>query len=1010
MEYEVEMFLNLFHQLRNPLGYNIQETSERLEQLYNESGSIYPLFVISEESDDVIMKQYALYGVCGCLRSLQHPDRDCINFCRMKSIDLLSNEIEPNVRHAIIGIISTLLSNWKEWPELFEFIFQRTTDLESVLQILSHLVLSMEITKVVQRLEVFQSLILAGLESNSFNEVANAIDLLFTLAPPFTDRTPFEEYEQPLFDVFSEVAASGDSAKLTQILTPIIRGLEKGVNFLPFIEVFNLIVSLLLSHQLDVEYSLRLHWFLASFLAFHKMAVFEATDIQTLFDLEISLGLEFFQLDDIDPTMNWLYDLDQTLQELFYRIPLGSFGSFIENGIEKLQENEKEEAKAVELLLYENALLFAPDSFESKRMDLFFLVLECFHSNESVLRRMATRMLDTHAKTFIDEINENKSMIFAAIIVLLSNEDPAPGAKLFFSVVSQINESDEVFCDLMPIIAEMIQSQDPGIQCNGVYSLAKLIECSNNPQIDIIDTLYDEFISQLSMSREIKSPYSLFFDCISSICFRFPVKMVQKFDEFFPFVLNGLTSKDTHAKHDAINCIINLANSMMPKICNYFPQIFEVLLSLCDAHWNVDLTMKMQTGDSYSTEILFREYEAACAAIEAIGYVAKLSQDIDVIRMVARVMVSFIGSPLNCGIIASLKTFTLLSEAVSKMDNIEEEIVNCIHRMIQQCFKICERSSESEVLIEIFHSIDSVIRFCGIHTVNGYETIIIDTFLRFIKEKQNLHTGEFAYDPMFHNSCLYELALSASISLKGSDFFMEETGPLLLSLLNSSSSELLEFAIDLISKILQIVPGILPTEYLNSFLTNVMSLLINQNPHIASTSSKVILDFLCTECYQSIIISSFDFISQSIINRLDSELSNKYPNKVLLHILIETFTLLINSSESTITKESYGLLMKAIIASKENCSYQTYQCLILSDFKNDFPDLILCVLIDLLSQNWKTITSLGFDDVSVYNLVCNLEYIVSLYEKKKDIIYNMVSSDQKLETLRENLSKFQFVI
>ena len=112
-----ETFIELYSNMRT--GTDVNETDQALYEIYGNEKSIPVLFQIIQNSDDLILSQYAIYGVIGCLRKIGNKLSVAnLNLTRKLTLQILQSASDTSIINAAINIISELLRHWKEWNDL----------------------------------------------------------------------------------------------------------------------------------------------------------------------------------------------------------------------------------------------------------------------------------------------------------------------------------------------------------------------------------------------------------------------------------------------------------------------------------------------------------------------------------------------------------------------------------------------------------------------------------------------------------------------------------------------------------------------------------------------------------------------------------------------------------------------------------------------------------------------------------------------------------------------------
>ena len=184
-----------------------------------------------------------------------------------------------------------------------------------------------------------------------------------------------------------------------------------------------------------------------------------------------------------------------------------------------------------------------------------------------------------------------------------------------------------------------------------------------------------------------------------------------------------------------------------------------------------------------------------------------------IIDQAARIIVSFIGSPLSIGVFSALDVLQKLAEALPRLASIEESTATCMTRMVRQCIVFLEQASieDSDRSAKTLQALCTVFRYCGISSLENGDEILISFLEKSIIESKNPHTELYQINQIM-DSEHYAFAIVAVVSLREDGSAIEKMIPILQELLEGQSMQVTKFAFEVITRLILLKPEIIPDE------------------------------------------------------------------------------------------------------------------------------------------------------------------------------------------------------
>lgn len=717
MEPTADQLLGLYARLRDMHGTQIEQVCRTLEEMYSLISSVKALFGIITRYDlDSIFREYAIFGVCTWLRNVRdRMTSECV--VALKSHTLAALVAEPNwqTRKALVGLVTSVLEECHgEWSELIEAVCGGSVAMDAALPILSVLVCRLDTDQIKRRIPFFVQCVSAGLESDNMFVVSESVIFLVSMISALKTDEYFGDCERRLLEILFRVACSGDSKQFLSVASPIICAYDVNLAVLPFQPLFEFFLGLVQTDKFNPEYTLQLHSFLCSTVMFHKSAEIPAGVVKVLFETEMKIGSMVLGLDDVDPTLNWLCDVDDMLHALFYRTPLDTVVALVKETVTKLNAVGTDQARCMVIVLLDNGMECASDAFIPAMPKIFEFVKESLRNEGSMSQRLAVKMLGNRSSELAIEINANLPEVCTIIRDFMERVDANAGSELFATILDEVGSVDVVFPSLVETALAMIQHADCQVQYFGYITLAKIVPRA----MDIITE--DEFNRLLKAMVELagfETPNSAAFQVMAQLCVGNPDRFIAGCPTVVETAIQGLRSPDPYAITDFLR-FINKAIRIGP--------VQAIIVKHADALIPELLTVAKK---EYSDE----DSSASSYALAAVARVNAIVGNEQVMASISEQMLSFIKDHLYIG---AFKVFKVLKGEFS--DSVSRVLIEAAFDRLQvQDDDPFTRAAAVDALCAAVSNSKSLF---------GNEQRFIATMIAIVEQQINPHTQEFQSD------------------------------------------------------------------------------------------------------------------------------------------------------------------------------------------------------------------------------------------------------------------------
>ena len=937
-------FHQLFQQLRCPFGININEVSVILESLYSNPESIHPLICFLQSANDPIYKQHALIGITQCLnRNKSKISPEIANYIKNVSLVILQHEEVQTVKRALVILLIHLIEDYQiNVIDVHQAIINLTIPLDAAFLILSHLIYKIERKEVLNDLNFFYGLLNSGFSSDNFDTVANALTLLLSLIGNLRSLSNFTQYQDVVLNLLLKIAHLGDSQKFSALAKSLIRAYENGFSLVPFFPLLTNFLPIIRDDEVDIEYRLQLHTFLASAFIFNRDFVLPEDYVVQLFDTEIYLSFQIFQLDYADPTMNWLFDIDLMLHELYYRL-LDKALLLIEARITQLLNINTDTSIAVSLVLLDNALDCAEEQCIHIREKSFLFLLECLTKMRSECQRISIPILINHAQFYSEEIDKNIFQVIEAAHAYMKQIDANNGARLLLSIIEQATPTDLVFEPLLKFFHDMLSCQDSQVQYYGIQMLAILIERSSSISPELYNYLLTESIDKLSF----ESPYSSIFTILSSLCAYDSARFAPALSIIIPKILSEINLDDPYPVSDTVS-FINTAITRLPTVMSkYSKDIFQLLKAIADKMWPPET------------------YSGSGSALESLASLLLSETSQDGAEIVISTMIKFSENNL-C--VPAFKTLEIMANLIPPQ---------YCETMINICLNKIESTDDTATIVSALEALRSL------PSLLGNEERFIKAMFKLVNTVINPITKALQRDEQI------ELTVAEILPevVFDSDLYIDETFQLLIKKMHEGGSST-NFALHAFYEIFYSVPEAVSEPIQNDILKFLIDLIPNGHPKLVESGSLLI----CVSCDLHVFTQNALQIVKLIIDRISKEQSSSMTDSLVAAII----TLITQVPEINFPFDSILPIILKVLPPVHNTEfldeiYPFFASLVKNADTQTIHE-ILRVFINLLARPYQNIVALRMTDKSKLAIISTLKNL--LPENKDEFIATCLNYDQ----------------
>ncbi|OHS98148.1 hypothetical protein TRFO_08988 [Tritrichomonas foetus] len=967
MEPTPELFSQLFTQLRSPFGVNILEVSQQLEYLYTIPQSITPLVCFLEGTLEPVLRQHALLGILSWLNNVKsNIPLDALLFIKQHILHVLQKEQVYLVRKTIVRLILTILEDFGnrnlnsrrfinssddclhydiDWSDLHAIILQQQIQLDSTFPLLTHLIYHLTREQVVNDIPFFHSILNLGFSSESFEVVASAVTFLLSLVGNLRSDFFFAgyNYNEIILQLLLKVAPLGDSQKFLKLAKSLVLGFENGVSLIPFYPLLTNFLPIIRCDQLDIEYRLQLHTFLASAFIFYRDIELPDSDVNFLFDTEIYLCFQIFQIEDADPTMNWLFDIDLMLHELYYRI-LSRALSLTEIKVKELFSTDSDTSHAIALLLLDNSIDCATEQFQKTISDQFFLILNSLMKTGTETQKMAVRLLDNHANFFSNEIDKNLLETIDVVHKYMMQVDTNDGSRLLLSVIEQATTTDLVFEPLSKLCHEMIQSPDTQIQYYAIQIICHLIEQSSEIGPDDFNKILMKSLEMVSF----ESPMSSIFNVLSELCNIDSEQFTKIIPQLMPVIMQTLQNDDPYPVSDVV-AFLNTVFEEIPIMITFADQIFPCLLNIAQKMWQ------------------FETFSGSAVALEVMARIVLKNPTQQAAEETIKMMFAFTENGL-C--IAAFKVMEIMSMLLPP---------HVTQSMIETCLKFIDISDNTQIVINAIDALNSL------PNLFGNEEKFIKLMLKTVNITINPQTKALHFDESIN------LAIAETLPevVVRSNILLEETICFLIEKMKNGGN-LTTFSLNALSGFFDSSPDMIPNEIQSMILNFIISLIPEGDSKIVEAASNLI-SISCT-------LPIFSQRALEIVNIMAERISKEQPSS-LTDNLVAAITVISGQvlGDNFPFETVLPIILRVLPAvHAPQLADDIYPFIAnISRIANQQTMLeILRIFINVLARPYQSVMAMQMTQKSIMAITTTLKQCIPNEEAKNQILAMFLGNDQ----------------
>jgi hypothetical protein len=819
-----DLFLELYTELRSPIGADMQLVTSTLQFLYELTDSIGHLWdLIENNSLDQVIRRHAIYGACYWLRSVHAIlPPELLDFLREKILVALITEPQPVVRRTLVRLATSVIDQFAgDWPELVAETTAGRLALDVARPILTALIYKLPSDDVLANVPFFLAAILTGLCSEDFNEVCESGNFLISLIGNLRTDQFFDEPKAKFLEIFIDASRSGpDCDHFARLATSLIHAFDNGLSLLPFDAIFDSFLPLINSDRFDSEYRLQLHSFLCSSLLFHSEVTLLPDTVELLFETEVQLIFRVLEMGDADPTMNWLWDIDAMLHELFDRAPHDlilhlAFGKIVE-----MAGISNESAKSVIFVLCDSTLDYAVEEFFPHLPTIFDLIIQELQRPGGVAQCLASELLKNRCEEFASEFQANLPDNVHVLINYMRTCDVNAGATLLQTMLEDVTNISGLFDLLMTTSVDMIANPSCKVQYNGFLIIAKIVSIHEVPA-----NVFDGVMATMLRLMAFEAPSSTVFYVFRELLVVNEPRFVKQFPGLAEAVCTGLQADDPYTVADVLGFLNRGLQHDTVKALFDPVELHELLLTIA--------------AQGHSEE----DSSASSYALEAA---ARLDLTDEMHDAIEEQLMVFLREG-KC-VIGGFRVFSLLSDTLSH---------ECCSAMVEFGFAKLEADDDS-LWIPIIEAFLSVLQEGDLH---GNEERFVQIMIALVVQI-NPHALEFQSDQTLESRIAQALALAVIAT----DCLVVETFQFLLELAEGDTVKAI-LAFDALAVFFEKKGAQIPEDFQQHVLKCTLAAIEAARPRIAQAAAI----FLPVAYSGSVFVAHGSDIFQTLAQRLGAE-------------------------------------------------------------------------------------------------------------------------------------------
>ena len=701
---------------------------------------------------------------------------------------------------------------------------------------------------------------MGGFQSQDFKINCDALSLLFMILIKMNDITPFMVFQKPLFELFTKVVQTGDHKLLTQFLEPISVGLNNNILFLPFEQVFQVIISVLVS-ECSIEFKYPLNTLFGLYLqVIHDSISLE--NLKSFYDMEIQLVIQFYDLSNDDMVLGWLYDCNNVFEGIFMRIPEESVVEMSMESFQRILQNDEPRYRLCAVALITTAINMVPQNFSNLVVSLYPQILAFLWDSDCFVQDFTSDSLAGIAQYFPDFITSNIITIVQSVLMFIQSTGDSRGTHLLSSIMEYTLQSDELYPTLMPIVLEWTTSSESMIAQDACSIIRSMIATSQT-QIPYYVEQIAATVFQI-LHENMESHFHAFV-IIEALCRYTSDLMKFHKDQLLPIIMNGIHFPDNTVKLEALKAIETLPQVIMddPNFSTYIMNISSELIQLATIPYD-------KSGPIDEQQLSVSGLAVYQASIFCFYYNDTSSQLPNVLSAVVYVAQMPSTSSLNY----SAMSIQVLANLISSYGADIEAVTNPTEEMIALLINKLADSSRYEfsLLGNIIAAIASIIKMCGEDILKHKEIELIRILSNVLTQTMNPYTGSFI--------CPGDLLVPISDLLTGIAFstegntkeILDEIVPLLTNFLNHKSYQYQVFSMQTFAELTSrnSTLSLLPEKFKTDLIQLIIHRVVEDIPQIASAAARFIYQISKNEESVPLLMPYIENDLSALLNRLNN--------------------------------------------------------------------------------------------------------------------------------------------
>ena len=575
-----EILINIFDSILDQQGQNMQEITDKFEEIIKNPESIeYFFHFFNSEKDNYVKLSIIFFS-------------QCISFC--KTNNLLTSEQSQQIFEQLIPFFLSL--NNKDSEILFDSIVNLSRMFESqeiVMNLIQQtfesgdnyhclLFCTLECVEIGPNIDLLCSIFQQNIQTEDFNilvQTLTLVSLILKDAPLIPEID--EEHYNFIIEQLTNSFIHALELKKEDFIKCYCIMIENGF----FYQYKTIPLEPILPHMQEVlngSFPPRIVYYIFNILFFLFSIYYDIemseNDIISFLDLSIQASLNIY-----DPSLTYEEQLANGSSEfilcLLRKLDETNSKEYLMQRISELVESSEEASFFISIMLMSDGIERNKHFMSGSYNEIFEIIFALLDDGNEILKNSVINFLNEIFFRFVDpkELNEENFPfidLLTRMIQIIRENGPPICFDIIFDIIETMNEVDPIFEDMLQFLMESVSE-------NGVYLfqsfniIASLIKKSKSHS----ERLFNELISILQTYFQSKSddnlePYII--NCVYSLFKSQPEKSMEQMEFLLDTITTGLESNNELSYNNSAKLLISLAKHE-PSI---LPEIYQTIIEI----------------------------------------------------------------------------------------------------------------------------------------------------------------------------------------------------------------------------------------------------------------------------------------------------------------------------------------------------------------------------------------------------------------------------------------------